>query len=352
MQFVANGPEIPERLLQSHEDGRVVFFCGAGISYPAGLPDFKGLTHEIFRLLDEEPEPAERAAMGAGRFDLAIGLLEGRLADGRAAVRKALARTLQPDGSKRDATATHRALLRLARDREDRTRLITTNFDCLFEQALEMESLEVERFEAPLLPVPKRRWNGVVYLHGLLGASPTRENLERLVVSGGDFGLAYLTERWAARFVSELLRQLHRRVRRIQPLGPGAPIHDGRARCGPAAGRAPAGDVRLRESCAWEGGPRGGGMDGQERHADPVSELPAPLLSSPDARHVGGYLSRRRERQGAGGGGFRDRGAERRIGNGRCRKPGALGAERFHGRAGTTVRDIEPGASRSTGWTC
>jgi hypothetical protein len=38
MQFVRNGPDIPERLLQAHEDGRVVFFCRAGISYPARLP--------------------------------------------------------------------------------------------------------------------------------------------------------------------------------------------------------------------------------------------------------------------------------------------------------------------------
>ena len=30
--------------------------------------------------------------------------------------------------------------------------------------------------------------------------------LHRLVVTSGDFGLAYLTERWAARFVSELFR--------------------------------------------------------------------------------------------------------------------------------------------------
>jgi hypothetical protein len=30
--------------------------------------------------------------------------------------------------------------------------------------------------------------------------------LDRLVVSSGDFGLAYLTERWAARFVTDLFR--------------------------------------------------------------------------------------------------------------------------------------------------
>ena len=43
MQFIKNGPDIPERLLQQHEEGRVVFFCGAGISYPAGLPGFGDL---------------------------------------------------------------------------------------------------------------------------------------------------------------------------------------------------------------------------------------------------------------------------------------------------------------------
>ena len=41
MQFIAKGPDIPDALLQAHEEGRVVFFCGAGISYPADLPGFQ-----------------------------------------------------------------------------------------------------------------------------------------------------------------------------------------------------------------------------------------------------------------------------------------------------------------------
>lgn len=45
-----------------------------------------------------------------------------------------------------------------------------------------------------------------MYLHGLLSESPTASELDRLVISSGDFGLAYLTERWAAGFVSELFR--------------------------------------------------------------------------------------------------------------------------------------------------
>ena len=54
MQFVTNGPDIPDELLQAHEEGRVVFFCGAGISYPAGLPGFKGLVELISDVTDED----------------------------------------------------------------------------------------------------------------------------------------------------------------------------------------------------------------------------------------------------------------------------------------------------------
>ena len=68
------------------------------------------------------------------------------------------------------------------------------------------EGLRVTTFQAPLLPVPKYRWDGLVYLHGLLAGKPDANNLNTLVLSSGDFGLAYLTERWAARFVTELFR--------------------------------------------------------------------------------------------------------------------------------------------------
>src|SRR5262249_31640187 len=40
----------------------------------------------------------------------------------------------------------------------------------------------------------------------LLPATHDESALHRLVLTSGDFGLAYLTERWAARFVSELFR--------------------------------------------------------------------------------------------------------------------------------------------------
>ena len=210
MQFVRNGPDVPERLLQAHEDGRVVFFCGAGISYPAGLPGFAGLVEALYDKLSVMRDAEQQAAIDTKRFDMAIGLLENGIVGGREKVRGELPNILTPNlgasGATATRTATHDALLTLSRNREGRTRLVTTNFDRLFEEAIRGANLDVERFQAPMLPVPKDQWDGLVYLHGLLSEKPSAQELDRLVVSSGDFGLAYLIERWAARFVGELFR--------------------------------------------------------------------------------------------------------------------------------------------------
>ena len=207
MQFITHGPDIPDALLQAHEEGRVVFFCGAGISYPAGLPGFKGLVEQIYRLNGTAPSDIEREAFERGQFDATLDLLERRLPGQRLAVRRELAKALKPNLRRRGATDTQAALLRLARSREGALRLVTTNFDRVFHTAAKRTGQEFQAYAAPMLPIPKNsRWNGLVYLHGLLPDKTDDTALNRLVVTSGDFGLAYLTERWAARFVSELFR--------------------------------------------------------------------------------------------------------------------------------------------------
>lgn len=207
MQFVTNGPDIPDALLQAHEEGRVVFFCGAGISYPAGLPGFKGLVEQIYRLNGTVPSDIEQEAFARGQFDATLDLLERRLPGQRLAVRSKLAQALKPKLRRKGATDTQTALLRLARSREGALRLVTTNFDRIFHVAAKRTGQAFQAYAAPMLPIPKNsRWNGLVYLHGLLPEKIDDTALNRLVVTSGDFGLAYLTERWAARFVSELFR--------------------------------------------------------------------------------------------------------------------------------------------------
>lgn len=207
MQFITRGPDIPDMLLQAHEEGRVVFFCGAGISYPAGLPGFKGLVDDIYRLNGTAHSNIEREAFDREQFDATLDLLERRLPGQRLAVRRALAQALKPKLRRKGAINTQAALLRLARSREGALRLVTTNFDRVFHTAAKRTGQAFQAYAAPMLPIPKNsRWDGLVYLHGLLPEKADDTALNRLVVTSGDFGLAYLTERWAARFVSELFR--------------------------------------------------------------------------------------------------------------------------------------------------
>lgn len=183
------------------------FFLRAGIAYPAGLPGFKGLVEKIYQANGTELSEIESAAFERDQFDATLDLLERRLPGQRLDLRRALAEALKPKLRRKGAVDTQTALLRLGRSRDGALRLVTTNFDRVFHVAAKRIGQAFESFAAPMLPVPKNsRWNGLVYLHGVLPVKVDDTALNRLVVTSGDFGLAYLTERWAARFVSELFR--------------------------------------------------------------------------------------------------------------------------------------------------
>ena len=96
-------------------------------------------------------------------------------------------------------TELHRDLLRLCSD-AGQVRIVTTNFDLLFEQAAkDVFNFKPEIFRAPALPLG-RSFNGIVHVHGAVS------HPDGMVLTDQDFGRAYLTEGWSRRFLVELFR--------------------------------------------------------------------------------------------------------------------------------------------------
>ena len=212
LELVPNGPRIPVHLMTEVEDGRVVFFCGSGVSAGEGseLPDFAKLVKHVYKKRREVPDPVEREALHSDvedenlrrpQLDKALGLLERPERLGPQIMRRTVIERLSKRPTGR--LPVHEALLTLSRN-EGGTRLVTTNFDNRFAEA----GLN-ERFldAAPKLPIPKRHnWWSLVHLHGRIDHDPEDDG-SNLVLTAADFGRAYTTERWAAEFVTELFRE-------------------------------------------------------------------------------------------------------------------------------------------------
>ena len=209
-ELVANGPAIPVPLMNELDSGGVVFFCGAGISAGegSGLPGFADLVEHVYSENHMSPDAVEREALDCdeedpGRrrpsLDKALGLLERPDRLGAQALRRTVFERLSqpPTGE----LSVHKALIELSRSNRG-VRLITTNFDNRFVETKE----EIPTIDAaPKLPLPKPHdWASLVHLHGHIvpGSDGTS-----LVLTAADFGKAYLTERWASRFVTELFRE-------------------------------------------------------------------------------------------------------------------------------------------------
>jgi hypothetical protein len=64
LRFRENGPAIPDELLVARDAGRVLFFCGAGVSTAkARLPGFLGLADKVLNQLKALPDSPARQLM-------------------------------------------------------------------------------------------------------------------------------------------------------------------------------------------------------------------------------------------------------------------------------------------------
>ncbi len=218
MRFTERGPIIPNELLDARDAGDVVFICGAGVSIPAGLPDFFNLASKVAERLGVAPDselgcqinaesdrrksknssPVSVGSLSLDQFFTALTRIYGS-----AQVNAEVVKLLRPRGKAK--LNYHRAILDLSRGPDGRQRLITTNFDRLFEKA----QARLRSYTPPLFPDLSRSdgFDGVVHLHGQIPeANATRvDDGAGLILTSADFGRAYLAEAWATRFISNLL---------------------------------------------------------------------------------------------------------------------------------------------------
>ncbi len=215
MRFLENGPLIPDELLVARDQGRVVFFCGAGVSRArAGLSDFFGLAESVIGMLGV---PADHAACKVLRLaretDAQIGVAGLISADqifGRLErdflvrdIESAVASALKPKPNV-DLSA-HQILIQLATTPDHKIRLVTTNFDRLFSDC----DNTIRTWQPPRLPdlSIQDEFDGITYLHGRSNVDYCQSEGGGFVLSRADFGRAYLADGWATRFFRDILEK-------------------------------------------------------------------------------------------------------------------------------------------------
>ncbi len=180
--------DFPTELIEAIRRENLVVFAGAGVSMgpPAELPSFAGLAESI----GEETNQPRINSEPEDRFF-------GRLFEKGHRVHELVAGLLRKAPGSH--TSLHRDLLRLFKN-GPKVRVVTTNFDTLFEDAsssLFDESIKV--YTSPALPLG-HDFSGIVHVHG------SCVETDGMVLTDADFGRAYLIEGWARRFLLDMFR--------------------------------------------------------------------------------------------------------------------------------------------------
>ncbi|WP_243227398.1 SIR2 family protein [Microbacterium sp. CIAB417] len=184
--WITGEVELPDDILDAHERGELVFFVGAGASLgkPSNLPLFGSLAKKLARL-------ASHPFSKRGGLDFFIGQLES-LPQGFDAHAHAHALISNP---KSRFNPLHSAIVDLAGIR-GAFRVVTTNYDDHLASAADHRLIAVpDTWYAPALPLG-HDFAGLVHLHGSV-----RRPKEEMILTDRDFGHAYITDAWAARFL-------------------------------------------------------------------------------------------------------------------------------------------------------
>jgi hypothetical protein len=184
--WITGEVDLPDEILDAHERGELVFFVGAGVSLssPSNLPLFDGLARKLARR-------ASHPFSKRGGLDFFIGQLESlpQEFDAHHHTRELIA------NPKSKFNSLHHAIVELA-GIGGAFRVVTTNYDDHLAAAATSTTIKIpDIWHAPALPLG-RDFVGLVHLHG----SVLRPK-EEMILTDRDFGHAYITDAWAARFL-------------------------------------------------------------------------------------------------------------------------------------------------------
>lgn len=230
ISFGPNTAKIPERLLLAHAKGEVLFIAGAGISQQAGLPDFRNLVIEVYKIADAKvhsiinstsdldsdhwekstelnnEQKAEVRRFIRKDYDVVLGMLERRMdltSHAGTRVRKLIADILHNPNN--TPASIHKSLVKLS-NRGAATTIITTNFDLLLEKAQYGKFSLKNTYSLGAIPRPtkKKDFSGILHIHGALHTNASRNT--DLVITDHDFGEFYLRRRVVPDFIYDAAR--------------------------------------------------------------------------------------------------------------------------------------------------
>ena len=209
MRFIENSPEIPHELIQYVRRGLAIFLCGAGVSMRVGLPSFKSLTELVFAEHTEDicNVFAEKDAFEKKEYDRVLRSLEKRTqTPGKvSSVRKSVVKILSAPNTKRSED--HLNLMKLSKNENNQVRILTTNFDTIFENAAKKKRLDFKSYSVKSIPKPGGIEDyGIFHLHGIIGDSEVKTETSELILTSSDFGDAYLRDGWVPRYIEDRMR--------------------------------------------------------------------------------------------------------------------------------------------------
>ena len=214
LQFVEGGPYIPSKMLKAHENGDLVFLCGAGVSISAGLPTFKGLVDCIYKKLEgglEHRTQHEKEACKKERYDEVLQRLAGRIpGDGMFKVKELAVECINDaqDGESATFEGLHHSLMTLSFGVSMSNKIVTTNYDNLLSLAIRDEQSDIRMYVFPSLPLDED-WHGVAHIHGSIPNKIDHQSnewfIKNLILTDSDLGRAYSSE---ARIAGNFLRRL------------------------------------------------------------------------------------------------------------------------------------------------